>query len=116
MKKIINLLKIIKIGITLWEDAEENTNLYLNDNNNNYNRYIPPHFRWYLMMRLSRALLPLLQHCGIMDFNPTQVLIEEHSLNQVIFWSIFLVTAVIMDYLSKQDKDKDKDKEEYEDE
>jgi len=118
MKKIIYLLKIIKIGINLWEDTVDNINLYINDNNNNnnYNRYIPPHFRWYLMMRLTRALLPILQHCGMIDFNPTQVLIEDPSWNQLIFWSIFLVTAVIMDYLDKQDKKKEEEKEEEEEE
>ena len=114
-KKIIYLLKIIKIGINIWEGAVDNIEPHINDNNNNnnnnYNRYIPPHFRWYLMMRLTRALLPILQHSGMLDLNPTQVVIEEPYWNQLIFWSIYVVTAAIMVYLDEKDKQKEEQKE-----
>ena len=115
-KKIIYLLKIIKIGINIWEGVVDNITPSINDNNNNnnYNRYIPPHFRWYLMMRLTRSLLPILQYCGMMDLNPTQVLAEDPSYNQLIFWSIYLVTAVIMFYLDEKDKQKEQKEEEEE--
>jgi hypothetical protein len=99
MKNIIYLLKLIKIGINLFvqENEEDNFNIFTNPNGNN----IPPHFRWYLTQRIVNIILQYIRvNNGALNTLPT----DETSVDQLIFLFIFFSVNIIINYLVENDK------------
>jgi len=107
MKKYILNIKLIRLILFFIKMSINyllpiNNDYEINHNEEN-NRNIPPHFKWYLMQYIARQVIAHIQN------NNNLIVIDDPNLvNQIIFWSVVISVALIeMGFKYNDEKNED---------